>query len=134
MANHPGVHTMRNPTVEIDEEVFANQLTKARFVPDTPVSTLRTFGGVYQDIGTTAWTLELAGAQAYDADGLAKYLNTNAGTKKEVVLQAKPGAGGDIATATVTLMPVEWGGEEGAWRTFDVTLLVDDEPVFTTAV
>ncbi|WP_328850259.1 hypothetical protein OG994_16635 [Micromonospora globbae] len=127
---------MRNASVLIDEVEYANQVTRARLVPDTPIQTLRTLvpDGAITDVDSTVWTLELSGVQSYKADGLAKFLTDNAGQKVEMVLTPKLGTGEDTATVTVTCVPVEFGGEQGAFRTFEVELPVEGQPVFGIAV
>lgn len=126
----------RNPTVEIDEVAYASQVSKARLVPDTPTQTMRTFGGVDKDRDTTSWTLELAGHQDRGAGGLADALDdaAAAGVPIEIVIQAKAGAGQDVATCNIIPVPVEFGGESGEWKLFDQTFEVVDQPVFSQSV
>lgn len=126
-------YVFRNPTVEIDEVSYSNQVWKARLVPDTPVETRRTFGGVDKDRDSTSWTLEMAGHQDRGTGGLAKALDDAAvvGTPVEIVIQGKPGSGQDVATVTFIPVPVEFGGESGDWKQFDATFEVVDQPVFT---
>lgn len=124
---------IRNPTITLESVAYANQVSKARLVPDTPIQTMRTFGGVDQDRDTPSWTLELAGHQDRGAGGLADALDdaVAAGTTLTLVLQPKPGTGQDTATCEVVPVPVEFGGEVGAWKAFEVTLAVIDQPVFS---
>lgn len=123
----------RNPTVTIDSVAYTNQVSKARLVPDTPIQTMRTFGGVDQDRDQTSWTLELAGHQDRGTGGLADALDdaAAAGEPIEIVIQAKAGAGQDKATCTFVPVPVEFGGESGDWKLFDATFAVVDQPTFT---
>lgn len=123
----------RNPTVTIDSVAYTAQCSKARLVPDTPTQTMRTFGGVDKDRDSTSWTLELAGHQDRGSGGLADALDdaAAAGTAIEVVIQAKAGAGQDVATFDIVPVPVEFGGESGAWKLFEQTFEVVDQPVFT---
>lgn len=126
----------RNPVVTIDDVAYTNQCSKARLVPDTPTQTMATFGGVDKDRGTTSWTLELAGHQDRGAGGLADALDdaAAAGDAIEIVIQAKPGAGQDMATCMFIPVPVEFGGEQGEWKLFDATFEVEDQPVFAQSV
>ena len=126
-------YVFRNPTVMIDDVAYADQVWKARLVPDTPVETRRTFGGVDKDRDTTSWTLELAGHQDRGAGGLADALDDAAATGApiEIVIQGKAGSGQDVATCTFVPMPVEFGGESGDWKQFDQTFEVVDQPAFT---
>lgn len=123
----------RNPTVTIESVAYTSQVTKARLVPDTPTQIMRTFGGVDKDRDRPSWTLELAGHQDRGAGGLADALDdaAAAGAPIEIVIQAKPGAGQDVATCTFIPVPVEFGGESGEWKLFDTTFEVVDEPAFT---
>lgn len=122
----------RNPIVTIDDVEYTDQCSKARLVPDTPVQTMRTFGGVDKDRDSTSWVLELAGHQDRGAGGLAAALDAAAaaGEPIEIEIQARAGAGQDMATAMIVPVPVEFGGEAGAWKTFDATFEVIDEPTF----
>lgn len=129
-------YVFRNPTVTIDAVAYSDQLWKARLVPDTPVETRRTFGGVDKDRDSTSWTLELAGHQDRGAAGLAVALDTAAaaGEPIEIEIQGKPGTGQDTATVTFVPVPVEFGGESGDWKQFDATFEVVDQPVFAQSV
>lgn len=126
----------RNPIVTIDSVVYTDQVSKARFVPDTPTQTMRTFGGVDKDRDSTSWTLELAGHQDRGTGGLAAALDAAAAADEpiEIEVQAKPGAGQDVATAMIIPVPVEFGGEAGAWKLFDATFEVVDSPTFSQSV
>lgn len=136
MPAYAGAHVMRNAVVTIEETTYTNQVTKARLVPDTPIQTLRTLvpDGVIQDVDSTVWTLELSGVQDHKTGGLAKVLTDAAGTEIEVVIQPKAGTGQDTATVTIVAMPVEFGGEQGAYRTFEAEFPVVGQPVFGTSV
>lgn len=138
MPAYPRAHVMRNASVKIATEEFSQtgQVTKARLVPDTPVQTQRTLvpDGVVQDIDSTVWTFEMAGIQDYGTDGLAKALADAAGTQVTVIVQPKVGTGQDVATFTIVAMPVEFGGEQGAFRLFDATFPVVGQPVFSQSV
>lgn len=126
----------RNPIVTIDNVAYTDQVSKARLVPDTPTQTMVTFGGVDKDRGTTSWTLELAGHQDRGSGGLVAALDDAAddGVPIEVEIQAKPGAGQDMATVTFVPVPVEFGGEAGDWKQFDQTFEVIDQPTFAQSV
>jgi hypothetical protein len=132
-----GAHVMRNALVTIDEVEYANQCTKARLVPDTPVQSVRTLvpDGVVQDVDSTVWTFELSGLQIWNnGTGLADALNDAAGTEIEVVLQPRVGTGQSTATFTIIAMPVEFGGEQGNFREFEAEFPVIGAPVFETSV
>lgn len=125
----------RDALVTIDSTEYANQVSKARLVPDTPIVTYKTLvpDGVVQDTDTTTWSLELAGLQIRGATGLADALAVAAGEEITLTLQPKSGTGQPTATATIIAMPVEFGGEQGQYLTFDATFPVVGQPTFGTS-
>ena len=128
-----GAHVMRNASVKIGAVEFANQVTKARLVPDTPIQTLRTLvpDGVVQDVDSTVWTLELSGVQDWtNTTGIADALNDANGTQVTVILAPQNTTGKVTATVSVIALPVEFGGEQGNFRTFEVELPVVGAPTF----
>lgn len=135
MAAPTGAHVMRNASVKIDTTEYANQVTKVRLVPETPIQTMRTLvpDGVVQDVDSTVWTLELAGVQDWKTGGLAAALNTASGTEVDLVIVPKVGTGESQVTVTIIAMPVEFGGEQGNFRTFDASFPVVGTPTFGTA-
>lgn len=135
MAAPVGAYVLRDCVVTIDGTDYANQATKARLVPDTPIQTLRTLvpDGIVQDVDSSVWTFELAGIQDWvNAQGLADALNDAAGTTVTVVLVPRTGSGQPQATFDVVATPVPFGGEQGQFATFDVTIPVIGQPVFDT--
>lgn len=135
MPAYADAHVIKNASVTVDTVEYAGQATKARLVPDTPVQTLRTMvpDGTIQDVDSASWVFELSGVQSTKTGGLAKALNDAAGTEIDVVIQPKNGTGEDTATFTAIAMAVEFGGTQGQFRTFEVTLPVVGEPTFGTA-
>jgi hypothetical protein len=133
MAAYARAYVIRNATIEIDSVAYTDQVTKARLVPDTPTQTLRTFGGVIKDRDTTSWTLELSGVQDRGAGGLGDALDdaVAAGGTITVEIQPKAGTGQDVATVEIVPVPIEFGGESGAFKTFEQTFEVVDQPVFS---
>lgn len=128
-----GAHVMRNASVKIGAVEYANQVQKARLVPDTPTQTLRTLvpDGVVSDVDSTVWTLELSGVQDWtNATGIADALNDASGTQVTVILAPQNTTGKVTATVTVIALPVEFGGEQGNFRLFDVTLPVVGAPTW----
>lgn len=125
----------KNALVTIDEVEYANQVTKARLVPDTPIQTVRTLvpDGVVQDVDSTVWTFELTGLQINKAGGLAKALRDAAGTEIEVVLQPEAGFSQPTATFTVLALPSQFGGEQGSHLMTELELPVVGAPVFGTS-
>jgi hypothetical protein len=132
MAGYARAFIMRDSTVLINAVEYNNQLTKVNFVPDTPMEQMPvlTPTGTITDIGTTTWTCELTGVQDNGSGSLGAVLRSSAGTLLSVVFQPRIGTGQDMITASVMAMPIAFGGEQGSWRTFDITLPVDGQPVF----
>jgi hypothetical protein len=131
MAPPVGGYVIKDTVFEVDGTDYANQCDKIRFVPDTPTQTKRTLvpDGVIQDVDSPVWTLEIAGIQDHVAgQGLAAYLNANAGNTLTVVYTPKPG--GPTVTAEVLAKSVPFGGDQGAWAVVDVELPVNGQPVF----
>lgn len=127
-----GAHVMRNATVTVNGTQYANQVTRARLVPDTPIQTQRTLvpDGQVQDVDSTVWTFELSGLQIWVTGGLAYALNEAAGDEVDVVLEPSEGSNQDKATFTIKAFPVEYGGEQGAFRMFEAEFPVVGQPVF----
>ena len=130
-----GAHVMRNASVKVETVEYANQVTKARLVPDAPVQTMRTLvpDGIVQDVDSAVWTLELSGVQDYKTGGLAKALNDAAGTEVDIVITPKLGTGESTATVVAIAKQVEFGGEQGNFRTFEVELPIVGQPTFGSA-
>lgn len=133
MAGYARAFIMRDSTVTIDSVEYNGQLNKVRFVPDTPMEQMPVLvpTGTITDISTTTWTCELGGVQDNGSGSLGAALRAAAGTLMDVVFQPRVGTGQDKITASVMAMPIEFGGEQGSWRTFDITLPVDGQPAFS---
>ncbi|WP_420123206.1 hypothetical protein [Nakamurella sp.] len=127
-----GAHVYKNAVVTIDSVEYANQLNKARLVPEQPIQTMRTLvpDGVVQDVDSPVWTFELSGLQINVAGGLAKALRDANGGEIDIVLQPKAGVGQANATFTVIALMPEFGGEQGNWLTQELSLPVVGQPVF----
>ena len=128
MAPPTGAHVMRNAIVTLAGTNCANQVTKIRLVPDTPIQTLRTLvpDGTVTDVDSTVWVLELAGCRPRDRRVPARARGRGS-------VRGHPAQGGygqETASCTVICVPVEWGGEQGSFRTFEVELPVVGAPVF----
>lgn len=130
-----GAHVYRNALVTVNEVEYANQVTRARLVPDTPIQTVRTLvpDGVVQDVDSTVWVWELAGLQINITGGLAKALRDAAGTEIEVILQPKVGFSLPMATFTALALPAEFGGDQGEFLPIEMELPVIGQPVFGTS-
>ncbi|SCF06557.1 hypothetical protein [Micromonospora mirobrigensis] len=130
-----GAHVFRNAIVTVEAVQYANQVTKARLVPDTPIQTVRTLvpDGVVQDVDSTVWTFEMSGLQINGTGGLAKALRDAAGTEVDVTLQLKAGTGQPTATFTIIALAPEFGGEQGSYLTQEMTFPVVGAPVFGTS-
>jgi hypothetical protein len=129
-----GAYVFRDASVIADAVEYANQLRKARLVPDQPIQVYRTLvpDGAVQDADSVVWTFEIEGLQINIAGGLAAYLRAQSGNQISLTLVPKVGSGLPKATFTgVALMP-EFGGEQGAFLTQTLTLPVVGAPVFGT--
>lgn len=130
MAAPAGAFVLRNTSVTFGGTAYANQFTKVRFVPDTPIQTMRTLvpDGIVQDVDSTSWVLEIEGIQDYKmAQGFARYLFDNAGDTVPVIFAPKLGE--LTVAASVVLVPTEIGGEQGNFATIEVELPVIGQPV-----
>lgn len=132
MAPVAGAHVYRNAIVTIDAVEYANQLTKARLVPDQPVQVQRTLvpDGAVVDVDSPVWSFEIAGLQVNKPNGLAAALRAASGEQVEVTLQPRVGAAEATASFTVLALMPEFGGEQGAWLTQELSLPVVGQPVF----
>jgi hypothetical protein len=126
---------MRDAVVTVNAVQYANQVRKARLVPDQKVQTYKTLvpDGVVQDAEQSAWTLELEGLQINATGGLAKALRTASGTVIPVIVQPKSGTGQDTATVNVLVLDIPFGGEQGEFMTIDVAFPCTGAPTYGTA-
>ena len=135
MPTFAGAFVLRDATVTIDDVEYANQCTKARLVPDTPIQTLRTLvpDGVIQDVDSSVWTFELTGVASKIGTGsLVKALRDASGTQVECVLTPQNGVGNETATFSVVALPTDFGGDQGNINTVDISLPVVGQPIFGT--
>lgn len=125
----------RDASVIVAGVEYANQLKKARLVPDQPVQTYRTLvpDGVVQDADSITYVFEMEGLQINIAGGLAAFMRTNSGTTQTITLVPKVGSGMPRATFTATMLMPEFGGEQGAFLTQTLSLPVNGAPVYDTA-
>lgn len=129
-----GGYVLKDALVSFAATDYANQCTKLTLTPDQPTQTLRTAvpDGLVQDVDTATWTLSLSGIQDMKTgQGLAAYLNDNTGTTQSVTLAPRKGGPGRSATVSVICKSVPFGGDQGAFTTFDVELPVVGAPVWT---
>jgi hypothetical protein len=85
--------------------------------------------GIVQDVDTPTWVCSINGIQDYVvAQGLARYLTQNSGSQLDIVFEPKKG--GVSATVVVVAKAVPFGGEQGAFTTFDIELPAIGAPVF----
>lgn len=130
-----GVYVMRDSSIEIDSVEYANQMTRGRLVPETPIQTKRTLvpDGAVSDVDSPAWTFEIAALQKNGTGGLAKALrDAEPGDELVVVYAPKDGLSQPMATFTVLAIPVPFGGDQGSWADFETVLPVIGQPVFGT--
>jgi hypothetical protein len=128
-----GAYVVRNGVATIAGTEYAQQFTKSRLVPDTPIQTLKTLvpEGVVQDIDLTAWTWEVNLVQDFTAvTGVGAYFNANSGQQVTVVIAPLKGSTLPQATFTIIALPVDFGNDQGAWNTVDASFPVVGQPVF----
>lgn len=130
-----GAYVFRDALITVDGTDYANQLSKARLVPDQPIQTYRTLvpDGVVQDVDSVVWSLEITGLQINVSGGLADYLRTNSGVATSWVVQPRTGTGQRKATFTAIALMPEFGGEQGAFQTIDMTIPVNGSVTFGTS-
>jgi hypothetical protein len=129
-------YVFRNSSIKVGATDFANCFAKSRLVPDTAIQTLKTLvpDGIVQDVDITTWTWEVTGVQDWlAATGLASILTAANGTQLTITLVPKVGTGNPQATFTIISVPVDFGGDQGAFNTFDQTFAVIGQPTFGTA-
>lgn len=126
-----GAYVLRDALFTVVGTDYANQCTSVVMTPEQETQTLKTMvpDGIVQDVDTATWTLSINGIQDYvAAQGLARFLTDNSGVQLAIVFEPKKG--GVTATATVVGKAVPFGGEQGAFTTFDVQLPMIGAPVF----
>jgi len=136
MAAATGAIVYKNAVFTIEETSYANQVRRARLIPDTPEQSYRTLvpDGVVVDVDSTLWTLELEGLQIWTAGGLADFLNDNAGTAVDCLLQLASGTGKPTASFSIIAKPMPFGGEQGEFLNSDtMTFTVSGGVTFGTS-
>jgi hypothetical protein len=127
------IGVLRDSLIEIGATDYANQMTRARLVPDVPSQTVRTLvpDGALTDVDSAAWTFEIAGIQKLSTGGLVKALNdAEPGDILAVEWEPKKGVVGQPSyTFNVVAQPVTVGGDQGAFATFEAVLAVVGQPV-----
>lgn len=127
------VIVMKNSSIEVDGVQYENQCSRSRLVPDTPIQTKRTLvpDGIVQDVDSPAWVWQVAALQKNTAGGLAKALrDASPGDELDVVFLPEDGVSKPQATFTVLALPVDFGGDQGAWMDFEAVFPVVGQPVF----
>jgi hypothetical protein len=133
MAVVQGVYVVRDAVVTIDSVEYANQVTAARLVPETPIQTVRTLvpDGAITDVDSTVWTFELTCVQKNNTGGLVKALRAlEPGEQVVVTLAPKDLTGEDEAQFTIMALPAPFGGAQGAFPTAELVFPVVGAPSF----
>jgi hypothetical protein len=128
-------YVLRDALVTIEDTEYENLFVKTRLVPKTDVQTLTTLvpDGVVQDVGTTIWEWQVTIAADWTAStGLAAVFNDNNGDQLDVVMAPKNSSGKPQASFTIVSMPVDFGGDQGAFNTVDAVFPVVGQPTFST--
>lgn len=126
---------LRNALIVVSATTYSNLFTKTRLVPNTDVQTLITLvpDGIVQDVGTTVWEWQVTFAQDWTNNtGVADLFFDNNGTQLAVKMAPKAVSGQPQATFTIVALPVDFGGDQGAFNTADATFPVIGQPVFGT--
>lgn len=127
----------KDAIVTIDGTTYEGQVRKARLVPSQDVTTYRVSipSGTVQDVNAPVWVLELEGLQINHSNGLAKALRdaADAGDTIDVIIQPKRGSSQPTGTVTITPLQVPFGGEEGKFLDFDLSLPVNGSPTWGTS-
>lgn len=94
-------------------------------------------GNVQSNTEPETYSLVMRAGQDYSSTGLARYLWDHAGETAEIELNAHgqtatAGAETPSVTGTVSLIPVQYGDEVGAFAEFEVTLPFTAKPVLST--
>lgn len=135
MVAYARAHVIKYALFTVEAVEFNAQITKVRLVPDTPTQTLRVMepSSSVVDADSAVWTLELAGIQDFGVGSLGAALRTaaDAGDDLDVVFQPKTGTGQDKAVFIIRPVNIPFGGEQGTFRTFDVTVPVVGKPTFS---
>lgn len=136
MAAPTGVYVMKSSSIMVDDVEYNNQTTRSILVPDSPIQTKRTLvpDGIVQDVDSAAWVWQVAALQKNDAGGLALALRSaTPGEIVEVVFMPLAGLSKPQATFSIIMLPVQFGGDQGAWADFEATFPVIGSPVFGTS-
>jgi hypothetical protein len=132
MAAYVGAWVMKNALVKFGGTDYDNQVHKARLVPEVNEQTYRTLDpdGTIVDVDEPVWTLELEGIQDWETNGLADYMRDNAGALVTAIIAPVVGTGKQQATVSVRARHLPFGGTQGEFGTFDITLGVSGQPTF----
>lgn len=131
MAPTPGI--MKYSVVKIETVEYAAYVQTALLTADTPTQVYRTLvpDGHITDVDSPTWTFQLSGAQG---SALSTALREAQGDVVEVIFQPEFGVGKEVATFDAVVPAIPFGGTSGAMRSFDITLAVSGQPVFSTSV
>jgi hypothetical protein len=103
----------------------------------TPAITTATFKGLepsatYTNVGSAAWTIEIAYAQDWQTEGsLSAYLFEHEGAERTLTFE--PVSGGASWSADVIIVPGAVGGAVDSYAVATVSLPVQGKPVFAPA-
>lgn len=128
-----GIYVVKDSSLTVATVEYANQVTSARLVPNTPIQQVRTLvpDGTISDVDSPIWTFEVTILQKNNTGGLVKALRAAApGAELVCVLSPKDLDGEDSATFTIIAVPPPFGGEQGAFPTAEMVFPVKGSPVF----
>ncbi len=133
MAAPTGAFVLKDASFTVATVEYANEVTKARLVADTPIQTIRTLvpDGQISDTDSALWTLELSFLQINTTAHLCSALRAaSPGTQLACVYTPKLGSGLSKATFTIVATPPPFGGDQGQFMVAEMTFAVIGQPVF----
>ena len=128
---------LKDCIIQIGTDSYETAISTARFVPSLNIVKAKglTPASVYADTDNPEWEVTISFLQDWSTtNSLSQFLLANAGTSKVVVFKPQGiTTGKPIITATVTIVPGDIGGDQGAFADATVTLPVTGQPVKTAA-
>lgn len=133
MAAPTGAFVLKDSSLTIATIEYANEVTKARLVAETPIQTVRTLvpDGQVSDTDSALWTFEMSFLQINATSHLCSALRAaSPGTQLAVVYTPKVGTGLSKATFTMVAIPPPFGGDQGQYMVAEMTFAVIGQPAF----
>lgn len=128
-------YIFKHATLQVDGNDYAPAASTIALVPSTTQSTVEWQGltpdSTFTDTTTpkTSWALNVTAAQDHAADSFQSYCFDNAGESKVVTIQPQAGSGEPQYTVTVTIVPMQIGGDVDTVQTATASMPVTGQPV-----